>query len=280
MEKELKFQEEQVSGKFEYDTFARVKSYEGGGENRPAMEMTYGDDEDGREGAGLLERVDFGNTIFETYEYDDAFNVEEKRTYGTYETMLHDEWDRPVRTVRGLSDGVFRPMKAAPGCGDGGVRRARLRRRRSRGARAPAAGLRRRQRRGPVPLGRDRLPLQCPRADGRRRAHPPLRSRQSGSRDPRPEERARARVRRLRAPRTEDRSPLQRSRPGDRVPLRRRRPLRRDDCRAGRRERDRLRRERPGGARERRRRRGEAQALRRLGPRLSRRPAERRGDRA
>ncbi|MCP4654550.1 MAG: RHS repeat protein, partial [bacterium] len=111
----LQFNSEGVSGSFDLDAHGRLEQYTGGGEGGPVMRAEYGADAGDRQGAGLLKRKEQGGLgevrFWEEREYDDAYNLEERRTsYGTYERSTYDLWDRMVRSVGGLSDGRFQPV--------------------------------------------------------------------------------------------------------------------------------------------------------------------------
>jgi len=66
-------------------------------------------------------RFEHGGTLWKELEYDDAYNVEVERTsYGTFSRTTHDNWDRPVRVVTGLSDGPLRAV-GSPTCEQGSI---------------------------------------------------------------------------------------------------------------------------------------------------------------
>lgn len=104
----MRFAAESVSARFDYDAFGRIKSMGGGGAAGALSELEFGEDKRGRPGAGLLRRVKRGGaaaSFWEKLDYDEAFNVEQVETsQGTVTRTLHDEWDRVVRTVTGISE--------------------------------------------------------------------------------------------------------------------------------------------------------------------------------
>ncbi len=104
-----KFSAEQVSNKFQYDRYGRVQESAGGGAGGPVVRLGYGADRRGREGGGLVKRVEQGaGSSLATWKQlfrDRADNVERVETsQGSEARVEHDEWDRVVRTVSGEAD--------------------------------------------------------------------------------------------------------------------------------------------------------------------------------
>lgn len=104
---------------FEFDAHARPTSRVGTGDAPPSWEARYGEDEKGRQGAGLLEQVKQGG-ITSDLEYDDRGNLERRESsWGAVDRFVYDEWDRPIHEETGIPAGAL----AAPGaCGDGGAK--------------------------------------------------------------------------------------------------------------------------------------------------------------
>ncbi len=98
------FSAEAVSSHFEYDRYGRATKSTGGGAGGPVVRVGYGNDERGREGAGLVKKVESGSTATTWKEFfrDAADNVERVETSQGAEAKIdYDEWDRVVRTVSG-----------------------------------------------------------------------------------------------------------------------------------------------------------------------------------
>ncbi|HWN41061.1 MAG TPA: polymorphic toxin-type HINT domain-containing protein [Thermoanaerobaculia bacterium] len=115
------FNAENVSASYTFDLYGRVTETSGGGAGSPQVRIEYGKDAKGKEGAGLVERIERGSGAFwEEFTYDDAYNVERVDTsQGSITLTDHDTWDRPVRNVSGLSaDGRFAQVGVAE-CSDG-----------------------------------------------------------------------------------------------------------------------------------------------------------------
>ncbi len=109
------FRAEGVRSRYEFDNYGRVKRFDGGQGADPVVRRDYHRDADGKLKAGLLAKIEVGEEGAAKYsfdlDYDDAYNVEEQRTsYGTFNRVTYDEWDRPVRSISGLSDGRFRQL--------------------------------------------------------------------------------------------------------------------------------------------------------------------------
>ena len=106
------FQREGVQSSFEYDPFGRVKETQGGLSNPFMVKHSFHEDAAEKAGAGLTKRVEAGSGQFWTeLDYDEQYNPDESKTsQGTSSEAIYDTWDRPVRTVGGLSDGRYRAV--------------------------------------------------------------------------------------------------------------------------------------------------------------------------
>jgi YD repeat-containing protein len=119
-----RFSAENVSLNYKFDLYGRVTETSGSGDGAPTVRFDYGKDAKGKEGAGLVERIergDLGNGAFwQELTYDDAYNVERVDTsQGSITLTDYDTWDRPVRNVSGLSsDGRFAQVGVAE-CSEG-----------------------------------------------------------------------------------------------------------------------------------------------------------------
>jgi len=115
-----RFATEQVSTHFDFDRYGRVKQASGGDSRSTVVRLGYGNDAEGRTEAGLVSRIERGSAFWQDLSYDKAFNVDKVKTsQGTESHVDHDEWDRAVREVSGLSqDGRFMPVGVAP-CSEG-----------------------------------------------------------------------------------------------------------------------------------------------------------------
>ncbi|HKH43760.1 MAG TPA: Ig-like domain-containing protein [Thermoanaerobaculia bacterium] len=118
-----RFAAENVSARFSFDRFGRVKQTFGGGSGAAEMRLEYGDDAHGERGAGLARRIERGSgesAFWSQIDYDKFYNPERVGTsQGTTTLTKYDSKDRPVRIVSGLtSDGRFAQVGAAE-CGEG-----------------------------------------------------------------------------------------------------------------------------------------------------------------
>ena len=108
-----------VAGSSTFDPFGRLRSFlsgtpgKSGGEVK--VDLSYKPGPEGRPGAGFLDRVTVGgvggsSTLSETVdEYDLAGNAHQRTTsFGTRTVTDHDEWDRPIREITGLSTDTSR----------------------------------------------------------------------------------------------------------------------------------------------------------------------------
>ncbi|HSF39574.1 MAG TPA: Ig-like domain-containing protein [Thermoanaerobaculia bacterium] len=122
------FSAEQVSSHFKYDRYGRVEQSTGGGAGGPILRVGYGADHRGRQGGGLVKRVEQGTgsslATWQELFRDRAGNVERVETSeGSEARAEHDEWDRAVRTVAGeVKDGRLAAV-GAPECdlGEGAI---------------------------------------------------------------------------------------------------------------------------------------------------------------
>ena len=115
-----------VSFGYQFDVFGRTLALEGGaspskagGAGGPRVSLSYGLDEKGRADAGLLEGAVLGNGLSQRFEYDDFDNLDlvEQQNTGALSLALYDEWDRPVSTVTGGSQGGALGVVGSGTCG-------------------------------------------------------------------------------------------------------------------------------------------------------------------
>lgn len=106
------FHAEGVLTTLTYDRFGRTTRGETAGAAPVVTTLTFGKDERGLSGAGLLESVTAGG-FTETFRYDDRGEVKERATsYGTSSRFVNDEWGRVVEEIAGASAGALAPVNA------------------------------------------------------------------------------------------------------------------------------------------------------------------------
>src|SRR6185369_2274457 len=115
------FSAEKVSVGVEYDSYGRAKQATGGGAGGAISHLAYGADSSGRLGAGLISRIEQGSGKFwQQLSYDKAYNVNQVETsQGAQSHTDFDAWDRPVRSISGLSEDGRLATVGAAGCAEG-----------------------------------------------------------------------------------------------------------------------------------------------------------------
>ncbi len=124
-QEEMKFETENVVSTFDFDSFGRVKEFQGGTIEPIQVQKTFHGDFQENKDAGLLKRLSRGaEEIWTELDYDDQFNVDEVETsQGIRSETTYDTWDRPVRVVAGLSDGRYKPVGTTECSLEDGARR-------------------------------------------------------------------------------------------------------------------------------------------------------------